>query len=132
MDLGVVTKDPDNKPWGTDAKGYSRIYAIGDCNYGCVPKGQTPKTIDQWPIPPIPKISYPGEEQAIIACANIHHTDKLCYQNIQYSNFGSPLKIHDMHWPWGAGMFATSLGPDDACFVAGANWQKNSGIMCTG
>ena len=27
-------------------------------------------------------------------------------------------------------MFATSLGPDDACFVAGANWQKNSGLMC--
>merc|ERR1712238_4086 len=21
-------------------------------------------------------------------------------------------------------------GPDDACFVAGANWVKNSGIMC--
>merc|ERR1719198_981075 len=29
-------------------------------------------------------------------------------------------------------MFATSLGPDDACFVAGANWEKNSGIMCVG
>ena len=27
-------------------------------------------------------------------------------------------------------MFATSLGPDDACFVAGANWEKNSGLMC--
>merc|ERR1711976_219617 len=31
----------------------------------------------------------------------------------------------------GAGMFATSLGPDDACFVAGANWEKNSGYMVT-
>jgi len=28
-------------------------------------------------------------------------------------------------------MFATSLGPDDACFVAGANWEKNSGYMVT-
>ena len=35
-----------------------------------------------------------------------------------------------MHWPWGAGTFATSRGPDDACFVAGANWVNNSGIMC--
>ena len=24
-------------------------------------------------------------------------------------------------WPWGAGMFATSLGPHDACFVVAAN-----------
>ena len=32
-------------------------------------------------------------------------------------------------WPWGAGMFATSLGPHDACFVAGANENKNSGYM---
>merc|ERR1712100_925987 len=29
--------------------------------------------------------------------------------------------------PWGAGMFATSLGPHDACFVMGANEQKGSG-----
>eukprot|EP00973_Karenia_brevis_P081139 11252267-Karenia_brevis.AAC.1 len=28
-------------------------------------------------------------------------------------------------------MFATSLGPNDACFVAGANWKKGSGITCT-
>jgi hypothetical protein len=28
-------------------------------------------------------------------------------------------------------MFATSLGPDDACFVAGANWEKNSGFTVT-
>ncbi len=26
-------------------------------------------------------------------------------------------KLMDTWWPWGAGMFATSLGPDDACFV---------------
>ena len=37
----------------------------------------------------------------------------------------------NMHWPWGAGMFATSLGPDDACFVAGASWVKNSGYVVT-
>jgi len=134
MHKNLAVKTRDNKTWA-EVSGYPRVYAVGDCNYGCVePLPDAPaemKKIDNWPIPPIPKISYPGEEEAIIACANIHHTDKLCYQNIQYSNFGTPLKIHDMHWPWGAGMFATSLGPDDACFVAGANWQKNSGIMCT-
>jgi len=82
-----------------------------------------------WPVPPIPKISYPGEEEAVIACANIHRIEKLkkgktvdcCY---------TPLQPAKMHWPWGAGMFATSLGPDTACFVAGANWNANSGLKC--
>merc|ERR1712241_1363719 len=32
-------------------------------------------------------------------------------------------------WPWGAGMFATSLGPHKACFVLGANENKGSGYM---
>merc|ERR1711987_10092 len=32
-------------------------------------------------------------------------------------------------WPWGAGMFATSLGPHDACFVVAANENKGSGYM---
>lgn len=32
-------------------------------------------------------------------------------------------------WPWGAGMFATSLGPHDACFVMAANENKGSGYM---
>ena len=27
-------------------------------------------------------------------------------------------------WPWGAGMFATSLGPDDACFVIAAKYTN--------
>merc|ERR550537_1755649 len=35
--------------------------------------------------------------------------------------------MHETWWPWGAGMFATSLGPHDACFVMGANEQKGSG-----
>lgn len=34
-----------------------------------------------------------------------------------------------MHWPWGAGMFATSLGPHDACFVVAANDKPKSGYM---
>merc|ERR1711879_1132197 len=57
--------------------------------------------------------------------------DKIMYRSLTHSHLGYPLKLHDMHWPWGAGMFATSLGPDDACFVAGANWEKGSGYCCT-
>lgn len=86
--------------------------------------------MDSWPIPPIPKISYPGEEQAVIACSSIKKIDKIFFDGIETGCFGKKLKVNDMHWPWGAGMFATSLGPNDACFVAGANWKKGSGIMC--
>lgn len=41
------------------------IYAVGDCNYGCI--GEPGK----WEMPPVPKISYPGEEQAYHACLNV-------------------------------------------------------------
>merc|ERR1712166_481535 len=122
MGMKLETMTKDGKVWGADDKGNPRVFAVGDCNFGCV---ETPgKPPDDWAIPPIPKISYPGEEEAIIACANIGKIDKMVYHN------SSPIKLADMHWPWGAGMFATSLGPQDACFVAGANWKKNSGIMC--
>jgi len=125
MKLEVTTKD--GKVWGADEKGYPRVYAVGDCNFGCV---ETPgKPPDEWAIPPIPKISYPGEEEAIIACANIHRTEALMKGETQFM-CGGDIKLADMHWPWGAGMFATSLGPMDACFVAGASWKKNSGVMC--
>ncbi|KAF4648652.1 hypothetical protein FOZ61_002369, partial [Perkinsus olseni] len=32
-------------------------------------------------------------------------------------------------WPWGAGMFATSLGPNKACFVLGAKSAPGTGHM---
>ena len=40
-----------------------------------------------------------------------------------------PKKIKDTWWPWGAGMFATSLGPHDACFVLAANHKPKSGYL---
>jgi len=128
MDQTLAVKTREGKVWATDEKGFARIYAIGDCNYGCVEEqGKKP---DDWPVPPIPKISYPGEEEAVIATRNIEIIEKIVYKNQKFGHFGGELKPNHMHWPWGAGMFATSLGPDDACFVAGANWVKNSGIMC--
>ena len=51
-----------------------KIFAVGDCNFGCV--GGPP---DWGPggkgIAPIPKISYPGEEQAHHAAANVKCLD---------------------------------------------------------
>jgi len=120
MDMSLAVTDKQGKKWGADDKGFGRVYAVGDCNYGCV---ESPgKPLDEWTLPPVAKISYPGEEQAVIACSNIRQVDKIVYQGLE-------AKIQDMHWPWGAGMFATSLGPHDACFVAGASWKKNSGIL---
>jgi len=129
MDTTLAVKTREGKAWSTDEQGYARIYAIGDCNYGCVEE-PSEKDFAKWPIPPIPKISYPGEEEAIVAIKNIEKIDKIVFRGIKTSHMGYPLEPATMHWPWGAGMFATSLGPDDACFVAGANWVKNSGLMC--
>jgi hypothetical protein len=129
MDLKLAVKTREGQVWGADHKGQPRIFAVGDCNYSCVEApGKKP---DEWPIPPMPKISYPGEEEAVIACGNLEKVDKIVFQNRADDCCGKPVALHDMHWPWGAGMFATSLGPDDACFVAGANWVKNSGFMAT-
>jgi len=125
MDMTLAVETREGNIWCADDQGYARIYAVGDCNAGGIPEPDTPP--DAWPVPPIPKISYPGEEEAVIACKNIVKIDRLCHRNEKADLFGNPLKPHTMHWPWGAGMFATSLGPNDACFVLGANWEKGSG-----
>jgi len=69
-------------------------------------------------------------------CAKFAHLlidriDMMAFQGKSEDCCGSKLDIYNMHWPWGAGMFATSLGPDDSCFVAGANWVKGSGHTVT-
>jgi len=103
-----VGKEPMGKLWGKGT-----VFAVGDCNYGCI--GNPP----DWVMPPIPKISYPGEEQALHACNNVEIMDgKRCRKELLAT-----------WWPWGAGMFATSLGPHDACFVVAANDKKCSGYM---
>merc|ERR1712232_409053 len=88
-----------------------KIFAVGDCNYGCIGDPSN------WVMPPIPKISYPGEEQALHAVTNLELIHK------------GKKKLAPTWWPWGAGMFATSLGPHDACFVMAANENKGSGYM---
>lgn len=92
--------------------GDGSVFAVGDCNLGCI--GEPPN----FDMPPIPKISYPGEEQALHACLNM---ERMAH--------GKAGKMKPTWWPWGAGMFATSLGPHDACFVLAANEKKGSGYM---
>jgi len=99
------------KPWGDGS-----VFAVGDCNLGCI--GNPPN----FELPPIPKISYPGEEQAFHACKSVQALSKA-------KKAKKTAYLDDTWWPWGAGMFATSLGPHDACFVLGANEKKGSGSM---
>merc|ERR1712136_42833 len=104
MDTSLAVTTRSGERWSVFGD-YPRVFAVGDCNYGCV---ETPgKTPDDWAVPPIPKFHTPAKRTQ-------HHC-------------GSKIEIAGMHWPWGAGMFATSLGPHDACFVIAANWRKGSG-----
>jgi len=105
-----VTHKPEE---GGAIWGDGSVFAVGDCNYGCI--GNPPN----FEMHPIPKISYPGEEQALHAVKNVQILAK----------HGKAAKLKTTWWPWGAGMFATSLGPHDACFVMAANHQKGSGYM---
>merc|ERR1712137_759892 len=121
--LAVITRK--NEVWSYDGSD-SRVYAIGDCSAACVgqkdsgEKDAKGRPIFAYDINPIPKISYPGEEEAVIVSKNIKKIDK--------TNRGVACKaLKGMHWPWGAGWFATSLGPHDACFVSGANHKPGSG-----
>merc|ERR1719502_2430971 len=93
-----------------------------DDSYGCI------GSPDDWKLGkgmnPVPKISYPGEEQAIHACWNINILEKQ-----RRGACCAPKNLKPTWWPWDAGMFATSLGPHDACFVLAANHEKGSGYM---
>jgi len=126
--LEVLKQGPDgqNTVYGCDDKGYARIFAVGDCNM-------------IGDLPPIPKISYPGEEQAAVACRQIEVTEKLlagsssgCFTVPKFwpclPVYGS-LGLTDMWFPWGSGMFATSLGSQDACFVIAATMTPGSGYL---
>jgi hypothetical protein len=122
--------------------GGGRVFAVGDCNFGCVMQPDVdPKNCAdgaQWLMPPIPKISYPGEEQALHAVHNVERLDaaehgwKAC-GCVPWPKPGKDkngqVSLKATWWPWGAGMFATSLGAHDACFVIAANEKKGSGYM---
>jgi len=111
--------------FGADAQGHGRFFAVGDCNM-----------VDGIPCP---KISYPGEEQAAVACRQIEMTERMlsgstsgCYtvpkQWPCLPMYGT-LGLTESWFPWGSGMFATSLGSKDACFVIAATMTPGSGYM---
>jgi len=112
--------------------GNGKIFAVGDCNYGCI---GDPKMWDLGQgLRPMPKISYPSEEQAVQVVQSIKVLDKKEHGIFKrYDNcwcVGIPKNLKPTWWIWGAGMFATSLGPKDAVFVLGANHEKGSGWTC--
>lgn len=122
------------EPWAG-----GRVFAIGDCNWSCV--GDPP----EWDLPPIPKVAYAGEEQAVLAARNIKSLDRMLYSALANKCCGCIPKpqlsltllfkkpLGSTWYPWGAGVFAVSLGREDGVFITGCNHQKGSGeIKCRG
>merc|ERR1712007_125845 len=65
-----VTKKPAPGKSVGEVYADGKVFAVGDCNYGCIGDPSN------WVMPPIPKISYPGEEQALHACINLERLDR--------------------------------------------------------
>merc|ERR1719502_549209 len=103
MDLNLAVKTRDGKPWAADVSGIPCVFAVGDCTYPCVEEPGKPP--GDWPLPPLPKIAYPGEEAAVVAAANVRIADKLIFDFEPRDTHGRTLGLHNLHWPWGAGMF---------------------------
>eukprot|EP00927_Polykrikos_kofoidii_P053578 TRINITY_DN48184_c0_g1_i1.p1 TRINITY_DN48184_c0_g1~~TRINITY_DN48184_c0_g1_i1.p1 ORF type:complete len:472 (-),score=45.95 TRINITY_DN48184_c0_g1_i1:68-1483(-) len=102
------------------------VFAVGDCNLGCV--GEPPN----FEIPPIPKIAYPAEAQACHAVRNVKILDVQRYgHNGGITAICCPLprQMRETWWPWGAGAYSISLGPNDGCFIVGATHAKDSGSV---
>jgi len=110
------------------AYGNGNIYTVGDCNYGSI--GTQAEWKEGKGMPYIPKIAYPAEEQALHVARNISYWDAK-----EHGSIGFCLPIaRETWWPWGAGTYAISLGPNDGCGVVGCppsgGTQKGSGWMC--
>lgn len=123
--LQVVTK-PNNKVWGDDPI----VYAVGDCNLGYVLKDGDDSN---YVMPHVPNMGYPAEQQAIHACRSIKALDTLWYHGqghcccIPVPNACVKKRPFATWYPWGAGIYAISLGPQEGCFVVDTTEQKNSG-----
>merc|ERR1711862_970293 len=77
-----VTKKPAPGKSIGEVYADGKIFAVGDCNYGCIGDPSN------WVMPPIPKISYPGEEQALHAVTNLERIAK------------GKKKLAPTWWPW--------------------------------
>jgi len=142
--LQVITKSQD--VWGGGT-----IFACGDCSVACVGERLKPSqsearkgrsatepaspTQENWEIPPMPKTGYPAEQQAVHASKNICAKDRELYGGsawlccIPLPGCCGRTQLRSTWYPWGAGIFAISLGPNDGCFIVGTNNHKNSGRL---
>lgn len=117
-----VIKRHRHEVWGDGL-----VFAVGDCIVGCV--GEAP----HWEMPPVPKTGYPAEQQAVHACRNIRALDREWYGGtVKLGCFNIPhclghSSLHATWYPWGAGIFAISLGPKDGCVVVGVSDKSGSG-----
>eukprot|EP00930_Biecheleria_cincta_P007446 TRINITY_DN108664_c0_g1_i1.p1 TRINITY_DN108664_c0_g1~~TRINITY_DN108664_c0_g1_i1.p1 ORF type:complete len:476 (+),score=69.26 TRINITY_DN108664_c0_g1_i1:25-1452(+) len=121
--LQVVTRSGER--WGDGI-----VFAVGDCVYGSV--GESPN----WDVPPLPKTGFPAEQQAVHACRNIRALDNAWYGGVPLGccgvslpNLFGPRRLRATWFPWGAGIFAISLGPNDGCVVVDVSWDKGSGRL---
>jgi len=128
----------------TSLWGPGNIFAVGDCTYGGIEQpdeGGDPQRVlsnfgikrTLWELPPVPKTGFPAEEQAIHACVNIKVVDQKWHGRA--SGFWlCPCSLLRSTWyPWGAGIFAISLGPNDGCIVVGQTEMRDSGrVVCVG
>lgn len=118
-----VSPSERSKAWGDGV-----VFAAGDCIVGCV--GAAPN----WEIPPMPKTGYAAEQQAVHACRNIRALGRSAFGSSGPGAragclCGGPTSLRPTWYPWGAGIFAVSLGPHDGCVVVGASSEKNSGRL---
>jgi NADH dehydrogenase FAD-containing subunit len=123
--LQVAKKPPPGNPGQCEVWGGGRVFAVGDCNYGCIHgTGQ-----GEYRLSPMPKICYPGEEQAAHACKNVLRLAEAGRSSGSSlpSDQQQQKMLLDTWWPWGAGMYSISLGPKDANFVVGGSAAKGSG-----
>jgi NADH dehydrogenase FAD-containing subunit len=127
--LQVLKLDRNNTAtvYGKDENGLGRIYAVGDCNM-----------LND--VGSIPKIAYPAEEQAAQACRQILIADLRA--NEPERKWGCfmlpyrcglvpclcPLNLETAYWPFGAGIFAVSLGQSGGVVVFA---RQSPGSGCT-
>lgn len=126
--LQVVTRQGEKWAEGV-------VFAFGDCMvYASRGSSQAAGSEGSWDSPPVPKTGYSAEQQAVHACRNIKALDN---QRLMRLGECLPLsavlpggtRLRSTWYPWGSGIFAISLGPQDACLVVGLNGNKDSGRL---
>uniref|UniRef100_A0A7S4S6Z1 FAD/NAD(P)-binding domain-containing protein n=1 Tax=Alexandrium monilatum TaxID=311494 RepID=A0A7S4S6Z1_9DINO len=113
------------------------VFAFGDCMaYYAKTASEAPAA--QRDAPPVPKTAYSAEQQAVHACRNIRALDHQRYGGslrlagclpLPAALFPGAAKLRSTWYPWGAGIFAISLGPEDGCVVLGLDGSRDSGRL---